>query len=207
MSNFLRRTKILATIGPSSHTPEIIKELILAGADGFRLNFSHGSHEYFHPLIGIIRDLSARLGKPVAILQDLQGPKIRVKKLKNGIPVKLIPGAKFVITTRDVEGNAQIISTTYQGLPTDVRHGDVILIDDGSLELKVVNVKSTDVETEVIIGGLLREKKGINLPGVKVSASSLTEKDIHDARFGAAMDVDYIALSFVRTAPDIQRLP
>jgi pyruvate kinase len=206
MSNFMRRTKILATIGPSSHTPQMIQELILTGADGFRLNFSHGSHEYFHPLIGIIRDLSARLGKPVAILQDLQGPKIRVGKLKNGIPVKLIPGAKFVITTRDVEGNDQIISTTYQGLPKDVRHGDVILIDDGSFELKVVNVKSTDVETEVIIGGLLKEKKGINLPGVKVSASSLTEKDIQDARFGAAMDVDYIALSFVRTAPDIQRL-
>src|SRR5262245_6455922 len=100
MSNFMRRTKILVTLGPSTHTSEMIKELILAGADGFRLNFSHGSHEYFHPLIGIIRDTSAKIGKPVAILQDLQGPKIRVGKLKNGVPIKLIPGAKFILTTR-----------------------------------------------------------------------------------------------------------
>lgn len=201
-----RRTKILATIGPSSSSSELIEQLILAGADGFRLNFSHGSHEYFRPFITIIRDLSKKLERPIAILQDLQGPKIRIGILKDGIPVKLIPGTKFILTTREVEGNEQIISTTYKNLPADVRTGDTILIDDGSIELKVMRTTPTDVETEVIIGGLLKQKKGINLPGVRISAPSMTEKDVQDAKFGAEMDVDYIALSFVRTAPDIMKL-
>lgn len=201
-----RRTKILATIGPSSSSPELIEQLILAGTDGFRLNFSHGSPEYFRPFITIIRDLSKKLERSIAILQDLQGPKIRVGSLKDGIPVKLIPGTKFIVTTREVEGNEQIISTTYKNLPTDVRPGDCILIDDGSLELKVLRTTPTDVETEVVIGGLLKQKKGINLPGIRISAPSMTEKDVQDAKFGAEMDVDYIALSFVRTAPDIMKL-
>lgn len=206
MSGISRRTKILATIGPSSASAKTIEELIHSGVDGFRLNFSHGNHEYFHPLIGLIRDISGRLKKPVAILQDLQGPKIRVGTLEGGKPVKLIPGAKFILTTQEVEGNEQIISTTYKNLPGDVNTDDIVLIDDGSIELRVTKASSTDVETEIVVGGLLREKKGINLPGVKVSAPSLTEKDIQDARYGAEMEVDYIALSFVRTAPDVMQL-
>jgi pyruvate kinase len=204
--SFPRRTKILVTIGPSSDTPEIIEQLIQAGADGFRLNFSHGNEEYFRPLVGIIRTVSRKFEKPVAILVDLQGPKIRVGNLKEGKPVKLIPGTKFIVTTREVEGNEQIISTNYENLPQDVRPGDNILVDDGSIELKVVKVSPTDVETEVVVGGLLKEKKGINLPGVRVSVPSLTDKDAQDARAGAEMGTDYIALSFIRGASDILRL-
>lgn len=202
----LRKTKILATLGPTSDSPEMIQQLIEAGVNGFRLNFSHKGYGYFQPLIGLIRTISKRLEMPVAILQDLQGPKIRVGSLKDGKPVRLIPGAKLVLTTREVEGNDMQVPTTYAGLPGDVRPGNKILLDDGNLELQVVKVSGTDVETEVIVGGDLKEHKGINLPGIVVSAPSMTEKDLKDARFGAEMGVDYIALSFVRTASDVSRL-
>jgi pyruvate kinase len=184
----------------------MIEELILAGANGFRLNCSHGDHDYFRPLIATIRDTSRRLSKPVSILMDLQGPKIRTRTLKDHLPVELTKGSRFVITIRDVEGTAECVSTTYRALPADVRPGDTILVDDGNLELRVLETTETDVHTEVVIGGILKEKKGINLPGVQVSAPSLTDKDMTDARFGAEMDVDYIALSFVRTAQDVQAL-
>lgn len=203
MGQLPRKTKILATLGPVSSTPDMIDQLMLAGADGFRLNFSHGSPESFRPLIAQIRESSRRLGKPVAILQDLQGPKIRTSTLKAHQPVELVKGSRFTITTREVEGNSEVVSTTYQQLPSDVKEGDTILIDDGNLELRVVRSTETDVETEVVVGGTLKEKKGINLPGVAVSAPSLTDKDLSDARFGAEMGVDYIALSFVRTAWDV----
>lgn len=201
-----RKTKILATLGPASASPDMIDQLMLAGADGFRLNFSHGSPEYFKPLVAQIRESSRRLKKPVAILQDLQGPKIRTGTLKDHTPVELVKGKRFVITSREVEGTAEIVSTTYQQLPSDVHAGDTILIDDGCLELKVLNSSDTDVETEITVGGILNEKKGINLPGVSVSAPSVTEKDMEDAKCGAEMGVDYIALSFVRTAWDVLAL-
>jgi pyruvate kinase len=203
MPQDLRRTKILSTLGPASSTGPIIEQLALAGADGFRLNFSHGDHQTFRQLTQTIREISRKLEKPIAILQDLQGPKIRVGPLKDHAPVELVPGAKFILTTEDVEGTDQIVSTTYIGLPKDVRPGDKILLDDGTIELRVVNVTDTSVETEVITGGTLREKKGINLPGVNVSEPSMTEKDYVDARFGIELQVDYIALSFVRTAWDV----
>lgn len=206
MPQVLRRTKILATLGPASETREIIEQMIQAGADGFRLNFSHGDHETFKRLIEIIREGSRKLNKAVAVLQDLQGPKIRVGNLKDHRQVVLVPGQKFTITTREVDGTDQMISTTYKELPGDVKTGDRILIDDGAIELRVLRVTPTDVETEVVTGGVLKEKKGINLPGVQVSAPSMTEKDYADARFGVEMGVDYIALSFVRTASDVTRL-
>jgi len=202
----MRKTKILATLGPVSDEPEMIEKLIHAGVDGFRLNFSHGSHDYFRPLVDSIRSISHRLGKPIAILQDLQGPKIRTGKLVGGKEVHLIPGTRFVITTRPVEGNEMIVSTSYMNLPVDVVPGDKILVADGSLELRVLKVIDTDVETEVLTGGVLGEKKGINLPGIVVSAPSLTEKDITDAIFGKDLGVDYVALSFVRTAGDVRKL-
>ena len=202
----LRKTKILATLGPSSDSPEMIEKLILAGADGFRLNFSHGSHDYFRPLVPLIRSIAEKVGKPVAVLQDLQGPKIRTGKLVDRKPVHLIPGSRFVITTRPIEGNSMIVSTTYQQLPRDVKQGDKILVDDGAFELKVLQVNDTDIETEVIVGGMLQEKQGINLPGVHVSAPSLTEKDTADAIFGKELSVDYVALSFVRWASDLHNL-
>jgi len=202
----LRKTKILCTLGPASSSPETIEALMRAGANGFRLNFSHGDHESFRLLIARIREIAKRLERPAAILQDLQGPKIRVGTLKDCKAVELEPGAKFVITTRPVEGTAEIISTTYMSLPKDVHPGNKILLDDGAIELSVIKTGETDVETKVIVGGQLEEKKGINLPDVKISAPSLTEKDITDARFGIEQNVDYIALSFVRTASDVRRL-
>jgi pyruvate kinase len=202
----MRRTKILATLGPASDKPEIVERLILAGVDGFRLNFSHGDHEYFRPLVQIVREAAARTGRQIAILQDLQGPKIRTGKLAGGNPVHLIPGARFVITTRPIEGNQMIVSTNYTGLAADVRPGDKILIDDGAIELKVLQVQEGDVETEIVVGGALQDKQGINLPGVNVSAPSLTEKDMKDAVFGKELSVDYVALSFVRSAGDVKKL-
>ena len=201
-----RKTKILATIGPASDTPQIVERLILAGADGFRLNFSHGTHNYFRPLVEMIRATSAKTGKPVAILQDLQGPKIRTGKLADGKPVHLIPGSRFILTTRQLEGNAMIVSTSYAGLPNDVKPGDKILVDDGAIELKVLQGNDPEIETEVVIGGILNEKQGINLPGVNISAPSVTSKDEIDARFGQELSVDYVALSFVRSAADVQKL-
>jgi pyruvate kinase len=203
MQQGLRRTKILATLGPASESSEIIEQLIQAGADGFRLNFSHSNHEKSRQLIVTIREVSKKVGKAVAILQDLQGPKIRVGTIKDHGPVQLVAGEKLTITTREIEGTKEIISTTYKNLATDVKPGDRILIDDGSIELRVLSVTPTDVETLITSGGLLKEKKGINLPGVPVSAPSMTEKDYADARFGVEMGVDYIALSFVRTASDV----
>jgi pyruvate kinase len=201
-----RKTKILATLGPASESPEMVERLILAGADGFRFNFSHGSHDDFRQMSDVVRAASKKVGKPVAILQDLQGPNIRTGKLADGKPVHLIPGTRFVITTRPVEGNAMIVSTSYSGLPGDVRPADKILIDDGAIELKVLQVQDTDVETEIVTGGSLQEKQGINLPGVNVSAPSLTEKDTVDALFGKGLSVDYVALSFVRSAVDVLKL-
>jgi pyruvate kinase len=201
-----RKTKILATLGPASDAPDMIERLILAGANGFRLNFSHGSHEYFRPLVDAIRAASAKTGKAVAILQDLQGPKMRIGKLADGKPVHLIPGSRFILTTREQEGNAMIVSTSYSGLPSDVKPGDRILIDDGAIELKVLQVTDPEIETEVVIGGILHEKQGINLPGVNISAPSVTPKDEADALFGQELSVDYVALSFVRSAADVQKL-
>jgi pyruvate kinase len=168
-----------------------------------RLNFSHGTHQEHEQVIERVRALSARLGCSVAILQDLQGPKIRVGPLQNGQPVTLTDGSSVTITTHPIVGDAHLISTTYQSLPQDVKVGDCILLDDGLLELRVQGHNETEVQCEVVHGGLLKEHKGINLPGVAVSAPALTEKDRDDLRFGIAHDVDYVALSFVRKPQDV----
>ncbi len=199
----MRRTKIVCTIGPATESEEQLERLIRAGMNVARLNFSHGTHEEHGTIIRRVRALSERLNTPVAILQDLQGPKIRVGSLQDKQPITLTDGATMTITTRNVAGDATIIPTTYTALPQDVKLGDRILLDDGLMELRVTGFNETDVQCMVIHGGLLKEHKGINLPGVKVSAASLTEKDCDDLRFGVAQGVDYIALSFVRTAQDI----
>jgi pyruvate kinase len=177
--------------------------LIRAGMNVARLNFSHGTQDDHAIVIERIRAISARLDCSVAILQDLQGPKIRTGRLQNGQPVTLVDGASLTITTRSVIGNSQIVATTYQALPEDVKVGDRILLDDGLLELRVKGKDAMDVYCEVIHGGLLREHKGINLPGVAVSAPALTEKDRDDLKFGVMHDVDYVALSFVRKPQDV----
>lgn len=199
----MRRTKIVCTIGPVTSSEERLEQLIRAGMNVARLNFSHGKQEEHGLVIERIRAISTRLNIPVAILQDLQGPKIRVGSLQDGQPVQLVDGAHLTITTRDILGTAQVVSTTYKSLPQDVKVGDRILLDDGLLELRVIDFNETDVECVVVHGGPLKEHKGINLPGVAVSSPSLTEKDRDDMRFGVAHDVDYMALSFVRTPRDV----
>jgi pyruvate kinase len=169
-----------------------------------RLNFSHGKQEEHALVIERIRTISRKLGASVAILQDLQGPKIRVGTLQDGQPIRLLDDTWVVITTRPVQGDAQTIPTTYQQLPQDVRPGDRILLDDGLMELRVGDISETDVHCLVVHGGLLKEHKGINLPGVAVSAPALTEKDRADLAFGIAHGVDYVALSFVRKAEDVR---
>lgn len=199
----MRRTKIVCTIGPATESEEQLEQLVLAGMNVARLNFSHGAHEAHAAVIERVRRISERLHVPVAILLDLQGPKIRVGALQGGQPIKLVDGETVTITTRRVPGTGSEIPTTYQLLAQDVKEGDRILLDDGLLELRVLSFDATDVRCLVIHGGLLKEHKGINLPGVDVSAPSLTEKDLEDLRFGVSLDVDYVALSFVRKAQDV----
>ena len=198
-----RRTKIVCTLGPASRSPEIVAQLIAAGMDVARLNFSHGTHDEHAQLIATIREQAARANRPIAILQDLQGPKIRTGVLRDHQAVTLADGATLTITTRDVIGDATLVSTTYQPLPADVRPGDRILISDGLIELRVVAVFGQDIQCLVIHGGALAEHQGINLPGVAVSAPALTDKDHEDLLFGVSQGVDYIALSFVRRPEDL----
>ncbi|GCE12327.1 pyruvate kinase [Tengunoibacter tsumagoiensis] len=199
----MRRTKIVCTIGPATDSEEKLEQLIRAGMNVARLNFSHGAQEHHAVVLQRIRAISKRLGVPVAILQDLQGPKIRVGKLKDAQPIPLVVNTRVIITTREIPGNEQIIPTTYKSLAQDVKEGDRILLDDGLMELRVLGFNETDVECLVVHGGRLKEHKGINLPGVAVSAPSLTEKDCDDLRFGVQHGVDYVALSFVRTPDDV----
>lgn len=202
----MRSTKIVATIGPSSNTQNTIAQLLNAGMDVARLNFSHGTHEQHIQHIAILREAAQRIGQPLTILQDLQGPKIRTGKLSNGESVQLVPGNQFTITTRPVPGDANIVSTTYPALPHDIQPKDRILLADGLIELHAIKTNDTDVVTEVVFGGELGESKGINLPGVHISSPALTEKDIVDLEFGLAHDVDYVAISFVRQAEDVHDL-
>src|SRR5919202_756286 len=202
----LGRTKIVATLGPATSTAERIAALISAGADVMRLNFSHGTRAEHAALHGLVREQAAALGRPVAIMQDLQGPKIRVGALAQGRPIQLIAGQELVITAEPgVVGHAGCVPTTYEHLPSDVRAGDRILLDDGLLELRVVASEPPRVRTVVVHGGPLGEHKGINLPGVAVSTPALTDKDRDDLAFGLAQGVDFVALSFVRSADDVRQ--
>src|SRR6266480_6399810 len=199
----MRRTKIVCTIGPATSSEERLEQLMKAGMNVARLNFSHGLQSEHASVIKRIREIAARLGCGIAILQDLQGPKIRTGVLQNKQPVQLVDGATLTITTRDIVGTAEIVSTTYKQLPQDVKEGDRILLNDGLLELRVLDKNATDIHCQIVHGGLLGEHKGINLPGVAVSAPALKEKDRDDLRFGVMHDVDYVALSFVRKPEDI----
>lgn len=200
-----RHAKIVCTLGPAVQEPDKLRQLIEAGMDVARLNFSHGTWEDHAARIKMIRELAAEAGKPVAILQDLQGPKIRTGLLQDH-EVRLEEGAQLTITSEETPGDAQRVSTTYQDLPNDVRPGDTILLADGVMELRVERVEGHDVVTRIIHGGMLGEHKGINLPGVQVSAPSMTEKDREDLEFGIDQQVDYVALSFVRRSGDIYRV-
>jgi pyruvate kinase len=196
------RAKIVCTLGPASSTPERIGELIDAGMSVARLNFSHGSHDDHARMLQIVRAEADRRGKAIAALLDLQGPKIRVGKIANG-QIELKPGAALTLTTEDILGDERRVSTTYLGLPRDVKVGDQILLDDGYLGLAVTQVTDKDVKTVVVTGGILKNNKGINLPGVDVSAPALSEKDRIDIGFALRHGVDYVALSFVRRPEDV----
>ncbi|MEM8966486.1 MAG: pyruvate kinase [Bacteroidota bacterium] len=199
------KTKIVATLGPATNTKEMLIELVKAGVGVFRLNFSHGNHAGHEQVIKYIREVNEELGTNVCILQDLQGPKIRIGEVENG-EVEITPGQALTITSRTMTGTSNKVSTTYTSLPTDVEIGDTILVDDGKIELRVTDISGDEVKTTVIYGGGLKSRKGMNLPDTKISAPSLTEKDEKDLHFGLEQDVDWIALSFVRKASDIYDL-
>ena len=197
-------TKIVATIGPATSSETMIRALIEAGVDVFRLNFSHSDPEMHASVAKSIRKISSLLDIPVAILQDLQGPKIRVGEFEGGGPITLSAGDRITLTSKPVVGNAKLVPTTYEHIAEDTKPGDIILLDDGNLELRVLDSKDTDVLCEVVRGGFLYEHKGINLPGVPLSTPALTEKDIQDLKIGRELEVDYVALSFVRKPSDVE---
>ena len=198
----MRRAKIVCTMGPAVESPEKVRELIAAGMNMARLNLSHGGYEEHQSRLDQVRAAAKEAGKPVAILVDLQGPKIRLARFKAG-PHDLSRGDIFTITTDEVEGTKERVGTTYKGLPGDCKPGDRILIDDGKVTVEVTEVKGNDVVTKVIEPGAVSNNKGINLPGVAVSVPALSEKDKEDLRWGLNAGADFIALSFVRSAEDI----
>ncbi|MDY5584213.1 MAG: pyruvate kinase [Arcanobacterium sp.] len=199
----MRRAKIVCTLGPAVGSKEQIVELVKAGMNVARINASHGSHAEHEERIDWVREAAAELDSPVAILVDLQGPKIRLGRFAEG-PVLLEPGDIFSITTDDVPGDKQLVSTTHKGLPGDCTPGDIILIDDGKVQVRVVSVEGTTVTTEVIIGGPVSDHKGVNLPGVAVSVPALSEKDKIDLEWGLEYGCDIVALSFVRSPEDVK---
>jgi pyruvate kinase len=197
-----RRTKIVATIGPASRDLAVLEELVRAGVNVFRLNLSHGEHDSHRANFANVRALSAAVGEPVAVLADLCGPKIRVGKFAGG-SIVLQTGQKVTVTTRPILGEPGLIPSQYAALAEDVRPGDRILLDDGMLELHVESVAGSDIACTVTTGGVLKDKKGMNLPGVMVSSPALTEKDREDAQFALDLGVDFLALSFVRRPSDV----
>ena len=201
----MRRTKIVCTIGPASDSEEMLGKLMDAGMNVARLNFSHGTHEQHHTVIERIRKVATERDKPIAILQDLAGPKIRIRDFKEG-SINLTPGETFTLTTEDLAGDKSRVSVTYSKLPQEVKADDVILLADGSIQLQVTKIDSSNIVCEVVIGGELSSKKGINLPGSSLSVEALTDKDRVDLEFGLEHNVDYVAMSFVRRQEDIQQI-
>lgn len=196
------RAKIVCTLGPASHDEATIRRMIEVGMNVARLNFSHGSHDFHRETMAMVRRAAGAAGRICGIMLDLQGPKVRVGRFAEG-EVLLKAGGEFTITGREVEGNAEIVSTTHQALSADVGAGETVLLDDGLIVLRVKEVEDLDVRCEVVIGGVLKNNKGINIPGAALSVPTITEKDYRDAAFGAAEKVDFIAMSFVRHPDDI----
>jgi pyruvate kinase len=200
----VRRAKIVATLGPATSTPERIHALVDAGMDVARLNLSHGSYEDHERVYRMVREASDRSGRAIGIFADLQGPKIRLGRLRQG-PVDLEEGQELFVSIRESDAvRANVVPTTYQGLPGDVKKGDPLLIDDGRVHLEVLDVDETQVRTRVVVPGRISNHKGINLPGVAVSVPALSEKDEEDLRWALRLTVDMVALSFVRSADDVR---
>ncbi|MGO2659803.1 pyruvate kinase [Mycetocola reblochoni] len=201
----MRRAKIVATLGPATSSYDQIRAVIDAGVNVARMNLSHGSYDVHEGVYANVRQAAADAGQPVAVLVDLQGPKIRLGKFEGG-PYNLAEGDIFKITTEEIVGNREISGTTFKGLPQDVKPGDPLLIDDGKVTLKVLSVEGQVVTTEVVVPGPVSNNKGINLPGVAVNVPALSDKDEADLRWGLNLGADFIALSFVRDAKDIKRV-
>jgi pyruvate kinase len=201
----MRKTKIVCTLGPASQDPKVMEALMRAGMNVARINMSHGTHAGHAKVIRGLRRVSKRLGVELAILLDLQGPKIRVGRMQ-GDRVELKEGAEIVLTSQTVLGTSERVSTAYKNLPKDCSPGDPILLDDGKLRLRVLAVRGTEVRARVEVGGWLKNNKGMNLPGVALSTPSVTAKDMEDLRFGLAQGVDYVALSFVRHPDDVLKV-
>ncbi len=200
-----KNTKIVCTIGPASHDKKILKRMIHAGMNVARLNFSHGTYEEFKKTIQNIKAASLETGEAVAIMQDLQGPKIRIGKMpEEGIELKT--NATIILTTKNVIGTKNIIPVQYKNLPCDVRKNDIILIDDGQIEVSVIKTNGKNITVRVLVGGVVKTHKGINVPTGSISAHPLTSKDLRDLVFGIHEGVDFVALSFVRNAENIEEL-
>ena len=200
----MRNTKIVATVGPASESEEMLSRLIDAGVDVFRLNFSHGSYEKHQEVYDRIRALARKSGRAIAVLQDLQGPKIRLGRFQGG-SVEVKTGQRFTITARKVMGGPGLSNTDYVKLPEEVKPGDRILIDDGLVVMRVREIKGQDVHCEVIAGGIVSDRKGLNLPGAMLKVPAMTKKDREDLAFGVKLGVDFVALSFVRAAKDVKQ--
>ncbi|MGH9307755.1 MAG: pyruvate kinase, partial [Vicinamibacterales bacterium] len=201
----MRHTKIIATVGPASSAPDVLRQLLLAGVDVFRLNFSHGNHDSHGRTYRAIREAASSMGRVVGIMQDLSGPKIRTGPTEGGEPIALEIGDTLRIGAGDQPGRPGRVFTTYAPLVESAKPGDRLLLDDGRIELRVTELAGGEIVTTVVNGGLLGPKKGINAPGVSLPASAITAKDEHDLRFGLELGVDLVALSFVQTAGDVER--
>jgi pyruvate kinase len=199
----MRHTKIIATVGPASDSDEMLDALIVAGADIFRLNFSHGTHKSHAAAFRRIRAAAMRARREVAILQDLCGPKIRTGELVDHKPIHVAPGERLVIATGAFPGGPGRVSTTFTGLALSVRPGDRLLVADGLIELRVESTDGTQIVTTVLDGGEIGEHKGINAPGIELAASAITQKDVEDLAFGLSLGVDMVALSFVQSGADL----
>ncbi|WP_305306147.1 pyruvate kinase, partial [Romboutsia ilealis] len=202
MLNNIKRTKIVCTLGPASDKEEILRELVKSGLNVCRFNFSHGSHEEHKERMDLVKKIREELGQPVAILLDTKGPEIRTGNFEEP-EVLLEEGQKFTITMKDVVGDKEICTVSYKGLVNDVVPGDTILIDDGLVGLKVEKIDDDDIVCIVENSGIVKNHKGVNVPGVKINLPALTEKDIKDIEFGISQGIDYIAASFVRKASDV----
>jgi pyruvate kinase len=196
------KTKIVCTIGPASRSEKVMTEMLKAGMNVARLNFSHGDHASHKEVIETFRRVRERLGKPAAIMLDTKGPEVRIGTFKDG-KIHLNAGDTFTLTAREVDGDKTCVSTTYPELPSQLKVGDRVLIDDGRLELTVKELTETDVICNVVIGGELSNRKGVNIPNVHLDIPYLSETDMADLRFGVENDVDYVAASFVRSAEDV----
>ncbi len=200
----MRKARIICTLGPSSSSAEVLEAMVLAGMDVARLNFSHGTHDEHRARVELLRKVSKKVGKPIALLQDIQGPKVRLGRFVSG-SMTVVEGQKVTITTRKVLGESGVLPTPIKSLTRDVKKGDPVLLDDGRVQLQVISVKGTEITCLVLVGGVLKDHKGINLPGASVSVPTITRKDIEDLAFGQELGVDFVALSFVRSAKDIHQ--